>query len=47
VHPVGISIVTSSGQQYYQLLMEERREKLEKRKQIVKAEGLDVETLLL
>jgi len=47
VRPIGMSIVTSVSQPYYQKLIEECKEKLANGKEIAKAEGLDAETLLL
>lgn len=47
VYPIGTSVITSSRQAFYQLLKEESKEKLEKGKAIAKAEGLDVDTLLV
>jgi len=47
VHPIGASVITSSKQPFYQLLLEQCKEQLEEGQRVAKAEGLQVETFLL
>lgn len=47
VYPAGKTILTSDRQHFYELQKEECKKKLEKGKSIAKAEGLDVETIML